>query len=240
MNETFILIPGRTSDQGCGISEGKFKDKYQTETRRLMLCGADMQRLGLDAMNIPVSTQVNSTGSLRPVQLWREEWGSQWYIRPLNPTVGDQNRWLGHGRTNETGEFFWELLLMKMGYGRVALITSVDYYRSVIAGDPQAVGCGLAILRWLYTSGQEALDADGDGLTDDQEDLNGNGLRDPAESDWTSADTDGDGVPDGLEDRNRNGITDAGETDPLRTDSDEDGIPDGADSTPITGVPNAN
>jgi formylmethanofuran dehydrogenase subunit D len=47
MNDTFILIPGRTSDQGCGISEGKFKDKYQTETRRLMLCGADMQRLGL-------------------------------------------------------------------------------------------------------------------------------------------------------------------------------------------------
>ncbi len=205
----------------------------------LDLLGNRLQRLGLDAMNIPVSTQRNSTGSLRPVQLWRGEWGSQWYIRPLNPTAGDQNRWLGHGRTNETGEFFWDLLLMKMGYGRVALITSVDYYRSVIAGDPQAVGCGLAILRWLYTSGQEALDADGDGLTDDQEDLNGNGLRDPAESDWTSADTDGDGVPDGLEDRNRNGITDAGETDPLRKDSDGDGIPDGADSTPIPGVPNA-
>jgi formylmethanofuran dehydrogenase subunit D len=47
MPETFILIPGRTSDQGCGISEGKFKDKYQTEINTLQMAANDMQRLGL-------------------------------------------------------------------------------------------------------------------------------------------------------------------------------------------------
>jgi formylmethanofuran dehydrogenase subunit D len=44
---TFILIPGRTSDQGCGISEGKFLDKYQTEINSLQVPPGDMTRLGL-------------------------------------------------------------------------------------------------------------------------------------------------------------------------------------------------
>jgi formylmethanofuran dehydrogenase subunit D len=47
MPETFILIPGRTSDQGCGISEGKFQEKYQTEINTLQVAPGDMQRLGL-------------------------------------------------------------------------------------------------------------------------------------------------------------------------------------------------
>lgn len=47
MSETFILIPGRTSDQGCGISEGKFLDKYQREINSLQVAPADMTRLGL-------------------------------------------------------------------------------------------------------------------------------------------------------------------------------------------------
>jgi len=47
MPETFILIPGRTSDQGCGISEGKFREKYQTEINTLQVAPGDMQRLGL-------------------------------------------------------------------------------------------------------------------------------------------------------------------------------------------------
>jgi formylmethanofuran dehydrogenase subunit D len=47
MPETFILIPGRTSEQGCGISEGKFKDKYQAEINTLQMAPSDMQRLGL-------------------------------------------------------------------------------------------------------------------------------------------------------------------------------------------------
>jgi formylmethanofuran dehydrogenase subunit D len=48
MPENFILIPGRTSRQGCGISEGKFADNYQSETNALQVAPEDMQRLGLD------------------------------------------------------------------------------------------------------------------------------------------------------------------------------------------------
>ena len=47
MANTFILIPGRTSKQGVGISEGKFKEGYQSETRTLLVAPQDMLRLGL-------------------------------------------------------------------------------------------------------------------------------------------------------------------------------------------------
>ena len=48
MAEQFILIPGRTSRQGVGISEGKFEENYQSETQRLQMAPADMQRLNLE------------------------------------------------------------------------------------------------------------------------------------------------------------------------------------------------
>ncbi|MDX1944773.1 MAG: molybdopterin dinucleotide binding domain-containing protein [Pirellulaceae bacterium] len=44
---TFILIPGRTSKQGVGISEGKFKEGYLSETQTLLVAPADMKRLAL-------------------------------------------------------------------------------------------------------------------------------------------------------------------------------------------------
>ena len=47
LSETFILIPGRTSKQGCGISEGKYKEGYQSEINNLQICDEDMQRLGV-------------------------------------------------------------------------------------------------------------------------------------------------------------------------------------------------
>ena len=47
MPEIFILIPGRTSEQGCGISEGKVQDKYQQEINTLQVSPGDMQRLGM-------------------------------------------------------------------------------------------------------------------------------------------------------------------------------------------------
>jgi formylmethanofuran dehydrogenase subunit D len=47
MPETFILIPGRTSDQGSGISEGKYREKYQREINTLQVAPGDMKRLGL-------------------------------------------------------------------------------------------------------------------------------------------------------------------------------------------------
>jgi formylmethanofuran dehydrogenase subunit D len=49
MPQTFILIPGRTSRQGCGISEGKFGASYQEETQTLLMCPEDMLALGLAA-----------------------------------------------------------------------------------------------------------------------------------------------------------------------------------------------
>jgi formylmethanofuran dehydrogenase subunit D len=47
VSEFFILIPGRTSKQGAGISEGKFGEAYQTEISTLQVSPGDMQRLGL-------------------------------------------------------------------------------------------------------------------------------------------------------------------------------------------------
>ena len=47
MPETFILIPGRTSKQGVGISEGKFKAGYLSETQTLQVAPPDMKRLNL-------------------------------------------------------------------------------------------------------------------------------------------------------------------------------------------------
>ena len=47
MLEKFILIPGRTTDQGCGVSEGKFRDRYQNAVRALQVAPGDMTRLGL-------------------------------------------------------------------------------------------------------------------------------------------------------------------------------------------------
>ena len=47
MSETFILIPGRTSQQGVGISEGKFKKTYQEQITLLQVPPEDMTRLGL-------------------------------------------------------------------------------------------------------------------------------------------------------------------------------------------------
>ncbi len=47
MPEIFILIPGRTSQQGCGINEGKFGETYLGETQTLQVAPQDMERLGL-------------------------------------------------------------------------------------------------------------------------------------------------------------------------------------------------
>src|SRR3954452_23988114 len=49
MPETFILIPGRTSRQGTALNEGKFTAAYVEETTTLLMCPADMKRLGLAA-----------------------------------------------------------------------------------------------------------------------------------------------------------------------------------------------
>lgn len=72
------------------------------------------------------------------------------------------------------------------------------------------------------------LDSDGDGIPDELEDLNRNGVFDEGtnETDFLNPDTDGDSLPDGEEDSNRNGRVDRGETDPRLADTDGDGLDD--------------
>ena len=196
--------------------------------------GELLQGMGIDVVLGPVNGSFIRSGDLLAVNRWNEErWRGDWWFRSLRTETGRQTGWQGHAMVTPEGEHLWDFLLFRSGYGRVALISSPAIYQAVAAGDAEAVGCGLAVIRWLMTAGQEALDADGDGLTDDLEDPNGNGQCDRTETDWTSADTDDDGVPDGLEDRNRNGISDPGETHPLLADTDDDGVPDGADPRPL-------
>lgn len=45
--ETYILIPGRTSRQGTSLNEGKFSDDYIDETNTLLMNAADMAQHGL-------------------------------------------------------------------------------------------------------------------------------------------------------------------------------------------------
>ena len=72
------------------------------------------------------------------------------------------------------------------------------------------------------SSGGTTGDADGDGLSDEREDANGNGRvdRDQGETDPLNPDTDADGLTDGAEREN-------GRLDPNNPDSDGDGLLDG-------------
>lgn len=49
MSDVFILVPGRTSKQGCGISEGKFTKGYQDQISTVQMAPVDMERLGLES-----------------------------------------------------------------------------------------------------------------------------------------------------------------------------------------------
>jgi len=81
-------------------------------------------------------------------------------------------------------------------------------------------------------------DADGDGLPDSVEDLNGNGVTDPGETSKDSSDTDGDSVPDGsdpfpLDPEEWNDNDNDGVGDNSDDDDDNDGYFDGEDAFPF-------
>jgi len=199
----------------------------------LAILGEQLLAMGIDVvLDSPGGTTMR-VGDLLAVQRWNDRWQGDWWFRAASPDSASPSGWRGHALVSSTGDALWDFLLFRAGYGRIALVSSSTFFNAVSTGDTEAVGCSLAVIRWLTTAGQESLDADGDGLTDDLEDRDGNGIRDRSETDWTSSDTDGDGIPDGMEDRNRNGMTDAGETSPLLRDTDGDGIPDGADARPL-------
>lgn len=71
-------------------------------------------------------------------------------------------------------------------------------------------------------------DTDGDGLPDDAEDTNGNGVFEPAlgETNPHDADTDDDGLSDGFEVEPGGLVMRSAPLDPLNPDSDGDGLPD--------------
>jgi len=73
MSHTFILIPGRTSKQGCGISEGKSLEGYQSEINTLQVAPQDMERLELSE-----GDRVRITNEIGQIEL------------PVKPAKGDE------------------------------------------------------------------------------------------------------------------------------------------------------
>jgi len=71
------------------------------------------------------------------------------------------------------------------------------------------------------------VDSDNDGILDEVEDADRDGVTDPGETDSDDPDTDDDGLDDGEEDTDFDGVLDAGESDPLNPDTDGDGLLDG-------------
>ena len=99
MPEIFILIPGRTSDQGCGINEGKFGETYQTAINTLQMNPDDMQRLGIEG-----GSQIRLIGEFGRIEVT---------VQPAKPdelpsgllfmAYGDQSSRLMGGDTHGSG-----------------------------------------------------------------------------------------------------------------------------------------
>ncbi|MCC6795545.1 MAG: hypothetical protein IT366_10535 [Candidatus Hydrogenedentes bacterium] len=141
-------------------------------------------------------------------------------------------------------------LLATIGDSAALAIRQFGRGRIVVLASPTPLGedgleshanryFALALFDWLSRSVIETKDADADGLPDDLEDTNNNGVIDNGETSKLDPDSDGDGVPDGKEDFNANAHVDAGETDPLNMDTDGDGDLDGADFNPIPSTSSA-
>ncbi len=125
------------------------------------------------------------------------------------------------------------LAVRQFGRGRIAVLASPAPLSESGLESHANRYFALDLFDWLSRSVIETKDADADGLPDDLEDKNSNGVVDRGETSKLDPDSDGDGVPDGKEDFNANGQVDAGETDPLNVDTDSDGDRDGADFNPI-------
>jgi hypothetical protein len=125
------------------------------------------------------------------------------------------------------------LAVRQFGRGRIAVLAS----RAPLESDSIHARANrlfaLDLFEWLSRAAIETRDIDADGLPDELEDKNDNGVMDRGETSKLDPDSDGDGVPDGKEDANANGAVDDGETNPLNADTDGDGDLDGADSDPL-------
>ena len=147
-------------------------------------------------------------------------------------SVNNRSALLVRGKTGEDSCVF---SAHSYGYGRIAVLASASPLENT-QNSSARVKFVAGLFEWLSQAGGETNDLDADRLPDYLEDVNGNGVTDPGETDMRLADTDFDGLPDGLEDFDRDGIVDPWETSPLNPDSDGDGTPDGADSTPYASL----
>jgi hypothetical protein len=123
--------------------------------------------------------------------------------------------------------------IRQFGRGRIAVLASPSPFDNASMASYENRYFATDLFDWLSRSAIETKDADADGLPDDLEDRNGNGVIDAGETSKLDPDTDGDGIPDGKEDINANGNVDTGETDALSADTDGDGDRDGADFSPL-------
>ena len=136
---------------------------------------------------------------------------------------------------------------------RPALFDTWTSHGALFVDEAQCRRCSGPISNIRITTDDEAPDRDRDGLSDEEEDVNGNGRIDPGETDPDNPDTDGDGLDDlietngepspvredtdqdglndGIEDESGDGFYQNGETDPTNPDTDGDGLFDGTEDT---------
>jgi Bacterial TSP3 repeat len=132
-------------------------------------------------------------------------------------------------------------------FQNLTTVNGLDYYRNTMGlalpdqcpddpdkAEPGICGCGIADIDSDEDGIADCIDPDddNDGLTDNEEDINQNGIIDTGETDPFNPDSDYDGLTDGLE------VEILG-TNPLLPDSDGNGIQDGNEDSDGDGYTNA-
>lgn len=179
--------------------------------------------------------EITVSGALRlPSELW-----FPWNSASLNNSAlhaeiyvknGDNGMFVGEGSIDESGHFIVHIPSPIVINGETlqdpsfvaSLVDSEHGNTSPFTGNSSASPSG---------------DDDNDGLPNDQEDINHNGIVDPGETDPLNPDTDGDGLTDGEEKLHIGRVADLlakgypfaaiEKLDPLNSDSDGDCLPDG-------------
>lgn len=189
---------------------------------------------GLERWLAPLGIQIDTASAFRGSYPTGDSAMPVRYLDTLAVDDGATIRSTGDDLLRITGPGEEALILLRnYGFGRIALLAAATPLESHALRSADHRRFAVALFEWLAGARKERADRDGDGLPDDTEDANGNGIADPGETDYLHADTDDDGLADGVEDANRNGDVDDGETDPRNPDSDGDGIHDGADQQPL-------
>lgn len=157
-----------------GITRGDLKRSAASSSEILTLVGQFIELKLDDPTGQPVSS-LSPTGTIR-FKLYEDQFesmGGEWDRR-------NETRIFRYDPSNGG----WEDIGGSVPGGGSAVEAAIDRTGAYAPGIVTTIPVG---------------DSDGDGLTDDEEDLNGNGIVDPGESDPYIWDSDGDGVSDGDE-----------------------------------------